>query len=227
MRPFLRLLSLCLPLLATPAWAEQIFFADQNGRLGYNDNASGEMIMVGQMPQAMTDIAFTPDGEFYGITADAIYRINPETAETQLIGEHGIPNADGLTAGPKGRLFAVSSSEEWLYRLDTQDGYSEEIESFEIRSGGGLMWTMAGFLLADENADIVHMSPVHDMPSTYYGEETGLSKIDALEMTEFGILGAVGTVIYKIDFHSRKGPVWEVLDLSENFDAIWGMSTRP
>ena len=44
----------------------------------------------------MTDIAFSPSGELFGVTFTHLYRIDPTTAVSELIGSLGIDAFNAL-----------------------------------------------------------------------------------------------------------------------------------
>jgi hypothetical protein len=63
-------------------------------------NAStGDVQIIGELDESLTDIAFDKDGDLYGITLDgSLYEINPQTAETDFVKrlDNSITDAKGL-----------------------------------------------------------------------------------------------------------------------------------
>ncbi len=94
-------------LFTCPLQADVFLVSDENGILWDIDPASGIAEQLGDMGIVMTDIAFSPSGELFGISApDDLYLIdfnertfdNPDIVPSTLIGSLGIANQ-----GPIGR----------------------------------------------------------------------------------------------------------------------------
>jgi hypothetical protein len=66
-----------------------LWIGDGLGNLGTVGVTTGAQTVIGGMGQVMTDIAFDPSGNLYGITTSALYRINTGTAATTLVGSLG------------------------------------------------------------------------------------------------------------------------------------------
>jgi PEP-CTERM motif len=102
--------------VAAGAQADPVLWVDDSaGRLGKVDVATGAVTVVGSMGRVMTDIAFDPSGNLYGITFSALYSINPATAASTLIGNLGtslnslVFAADGTLYGANNRLFSINT----------------------------------------------------------------------------------------------------------------------
>src|SRR5436190_2757551 len=79
---------------------------DSDGTLGTVDVATGLATVIGQMPVVMTDIAFDPSGNLWGITFTELYRINQTTAGVTLVGSLGT-SANSLVFGADGTLYTA------------------------------------------------------------------------------------------------------------------------
>jgi len=98
--------------------APVLWVDDSAGRLGKVDVATGTVTMVGNMGVVMTDIAFDPSGQLYGISFGSLYRINSTTAVPTLIGSLGT-TLNSLVFSSTGTLYAANSN---LYTLNTATG---------------------------------------------------------------------------------------------------------
>jgi hypothetical protein len=114
-----------LSLFLVPAFgAPVIWLGDLNYNLGTVDIGTGKVTVIGNMGQAMTDIAFDPQGRLYGITFDQLYSIDPSTATVSLIGNLGITSVNSLVFDSTGKLFAASYG---LWSIDAATGSAASI----------------------------------------------------------------------------------------------------
>jgi PEP-CTERM motif len=123
--------TLCSNVSAAPI----LWVGDSDGTLGTVDVATGTASVVGQMGQVMTDIAFDPSGNLWGITFTGLYGINPTTAATTFIGNLGT-SANSLVFGADGTLYTANTQ---LYTVNTATGVATAI-------GGGGGYNSAGDL---------------------------------------------------------------------------------
>jgi len=98
--------------------APVLWVGDSDGTLGTVDVATGAATVIGEMPVTMTDIAFDPSGNLWGISFNGLYRIDRHNAATALIGNFG-PSLNSLVFGADGTLYAASTE---LYTLNTSTG---------------------------------------------------------------------------------------------------------
>lgn len=92
---------------------------DLSGNLAYVDITAGQVLdMVGNIGFGFKDIAYDPSNQLYGITLTDLYKIDIATAQTTLIGAHGVTDASGLTFNDDGKLYASSATQSLLYELD-------------------------------------------------------------------------------------------------------------
>ena len=114
-------LAACTGALAAPI----LWISDGGGRLGTVDVATGVSSLVGNMGQAMFDIAFDSVGNLWGITGGAqLYSINSTTAAATLVGATGTGFINSLVFGPGGVLYAAGNN---LYSINTTTGAGTQI----------------------------------------------------------------------------------------------------
>ena len=90
----LRILGIALPLTLGDSIAHAVpvmHVDDSAGNLGTVDVATGNATVIGNMGVTMTDIAFSPSGQLFGLTFTGFYSINPTTAAATFIGNHSVP----------------------------------------------------------------------------------------------------------------------------------------
>lgn len=97
-------------LFAYPLPAGVFMVGDENGVLWNVDPTSGAAEQVGDMGVVMTDIAFAPWGELYGVSFTDLYRIDPATAAIiEQVGPVGIGgDANALEFDSAGRLYVAT-----------------------------------------------------------------------------------------------------------------------
>jgi hypothetical protein len=78
------------------------------------DIATGNASVVGDMGAVMTDIAFDPTGNLFGIAFTSLYRINPTTGAGTLVGGLNT-SVNSLVFAADGTLYAANSQ---LYTID-------------------------------------------------------------------------------------------------------------
>lgn len=106
-------------ILAPPANAAPILWlGDSTGQLGTVDVATGNVNVIGNMGATMTDIAFDPSGNLWGVTFGSLYKINKTTATSTFIGNLGT-SANSLVFDSSGILYTANSS---LYTVNTTTG---------------------------------------------------------------------------------------------------------
>ena len=101
------------------------------------DVATGATSFIGNTSVALTDIAFNPSGDLYGISFSSLYKVNSSTGATTLVGSFGsvVGTANALVFGSDGTLYMAGSS---LYTVNTLTGAASAIGSIGYQSGGGL-----------------------------------------------------------------------------------------
>ena len=113
-----------------------MWVGDSSGKLGTVDVVTGNVNVIGSMGATMTDIAFDPNGNLYGITFGALYSINKANAQSTLIGNLGT-SLNSLVFDSNGNLFAANSA---LYSVNTNTG------SASLLGNGGASYSSSGDL---------------------------------------------------------------------------------
>jgi hypothetical protein len=116
--------------------APVLWIDDVSGRLGKVDVATGDVTVVGNMGVVMTDIAFDPTGNLYGISFNKLYQINKDTAAPTPVGNTGI-TSNSLVFDADGTLYTANNA---LYKLNPSTGAATRIGS------GGTAYNSSGDL---------------------------------------------------------------------------------
>ncbi len=113
-----------------------LWVSDSSGSLGTVDVATGNVNVIGNMGEVMTDIAFDPVGNLYGITFGSLYSINKTTAKSSYVGSLGT-STNSLVFNSVGVLYTANSS---LYTINVSTGSANHIGNggFSYNSSGDL-----------------------------------------------------------------------------------------
>jgi len=128
--------------------APLLYIHDGDFNLGTVDVANGNVSIIGNMGVQMTDIAFDPDGNLWGISFDDLYRINKNTAQATLVGAHGIAGGNALVFATDGTLYAAGFATTGLFTLDPGDGQSTLLLDMGVGSAGDLAFNSGRFFMA-------------------------------------------------------------------------------
>ena len=186
-----------LMMAVSSAQADPILYvSDGSGRLGKVDVATGGVSFIGNTGVVMTDIAFDPSGNLYGVSFTDLYSIDKSTAAISHIGSHGISGGNALVFGADGTLYAAGAVSS-LYTLNTTTGASTNIGSTGFSSGGDLAFNGGDLYLATTNSLVrVGLSPVS---GTFVGS-FGFSNVFGLATGDDGVLyGVSGTAVFSIN----------------------------
>jgi len=105
-------------LVPTANAAPVLWLGDSAGLLGTVDVGTGNVNVIGNMGTTMTDIAFDPSGNLWGITFNSLYKIDKTTATSTFVGNLGA-SVNSLVFNSSGVLYTANSS---LYTVNTTTG---------------------------------------------------------------------------------------------------------
>ena len=203
---------------ATSLFTGEFFACDASGDLLKVNTATGSTTRIGNMGAVMTDIAFSPSGELFGVTFTDLYSIDPTTAASTLIGSLGINDSNALEFAPDGRLFLASRNSTLLRIVDTATGATTVVGDMEVSSSGDLAFDLSSgdlFLsVASVPNDNLYQVDPNTAASTLVGS-IGFSNVFGIDfffgstlfgLTEFGELitinttSGAGTFVANTDF---------------------------
>lgn len=130
-------LAVATMIAGTASAAPTLWVGDSTGKLGTVDVASGNVTVIGNMGALMTDIAFDPAGNLYGITGSQLFKIDRHTAVPTFVGDLGAVSVNSLVFDGSGILYGASSS---LYAINTSTGAATLV------GNGGTTYSSSGDL---------------------------------------------------------------------------------
>jgi len=115
--------------------------------------------LIGTLGVSITDIAEAQDGTLYGVSFNALYEINTETAATTKIGNFSLSQyndngMNGLTVAPDGTLYGGTNKKGNLYRINPDTAAVELVGPYGtgFTSSGDIVWgPWSAIYVADPN----------------------------------------------------------------------------
>lgn len=179
--------------------APVMYVDDSNGKLGTVNVGTGAVDLIGSMGDVMTDIAFDPNGNLYGITFSSLYSINPQTAAAAFIGNHSILGGNALVFGSDGTLYGAGNSTTSLYTINPTTGASTSLGNIGFASGGDLAFNNGHLYLASATNQLVDVNLNSPADSSSVGN-FGVAGVFGLATGDDGVLYAVANnTIYTVD----------------------------
>ncbi len=176
-----------------------MYVHDSAGNLGTVETDTGAVNLIGNMGSVMTDIAFDPSGNLYGVTFSGLYSIDATTGASSFIGNHGVSGANALVFGTGGTLYTAGFSTTNLYSLDVGSGASTLLGNMGFSSAGDLAFVGSDFFLSAGNGSLVSVDLGNPTNSSSIGS-FGVSNVFGIATDELSQLFAVGgTTIYNVD----------------------------
>ncbi len=191
--------AIALIAAASAAHSATMYVHDSSGNLGSVDTSSGNASIIGNMGLVMTDIAFDPSGNLFGITFTGLFSINPTTASSSFIGSHGVSGGNGLVFGNDGTLYASGNTTSNLFSLNTGTGTGTSIGNTGFFSSGDLAFVGSDLFLSSTSGELVSIDLSNPSASTAIGS-FGVPNVFGIATDETSSLFAVAdTTIYSVD----------------------------
>lgn len=184
--------------------SNDLWIVDKDGGLGYVNVTTGQLTYIGNMGVVLTDIAFDPQGNLYGISFGDLYSINKQTAQVTMIGSHnnGTGAKNSLVFSSDGRLFAAWDA---LYTLDVATGTSTLIGNGgdTYRSSGDLAFHKGKLYMSSRDIDstgdeLLEMN-IANGSGTSVGTLGAESLYYSLSSNRSKLYTVKGTQIYSVD----------------------------
>lgn len=192
---------------ATAAYAGPVLWlSTTSNQLAMVDVATGATSVVGTTSTFMTDIAFSPTGDLYGISFSDLYKINKLTAATTLIGSLGAVSgtANALVFDAAGTLYMAGNH---LYTVNTGTGAATNVGNIGFQSAGDLAFVGGNLYMAADNNHLVGVNTGtgagSDIGNLGVGGVFGLASAD--NMTLYGMAGQ--TVFTISTVNAATGPL--------------------
>ena len=177
-----------------------LWVSDQNARLGTIDVATGAVLTNVNMGITMTDIAFDPNGNLYGISFNSLYSIDKTTGLTSFIGAHGINGGNALVFSASGTLYGAGANQT-LYTLNTSTGAATALAGSTGGNSSGDLAFNGGELYLSTTSNTLRNIEFAPPPvtSTLVGG-LGVSNMFGLATAGDGVLyGVAGLGVYSVN----------------------------
>ncbi|MDA1166586.1 MAG: VWA domain-containing protein, partial [Planctomycetota bacterium] len=176
--------------LDSDATAPQLYVHDDRGRLATVDVANGTVDVIGAMGVILTDIAFDPQGDLYGISFTDLYRIDAGSAVTTKIGPHGIPGGNALVFKTDGTLYGAGFASTNLYEINPANGATTLLGDMGFASAGDLAFHQGSLYLTSSTNELILIDPSGAVSGTLVGD-LGFPFAYGLATADDGILYAL------------------------------------
>ncbi len=125
---------------AIPSFGDDIFVNTGSNEIGIVDIDGGTIQIIGPANSAqLTDIAFAPDGQLYGISFNGLYAVDQTTGAATQIGSTG-QTLNALDFTPDGTLYAAGPNGDALFVVDPSTGAANEVARLGHASAGDLQF---------------------------------------------------------------------------------------
>jgi len=176
-----------------------MYVHDSGGRLARVDVVTGDVDLIGNMGVIMTDIAFDPDGDLFGLSFNSFFSINRTTAALSLIGNHSVPGGNALVFGADGTLYAAGATSTSLHTINPATGASTNLGNMGFASGGDLAFHEGNFYLASTTSQLVRVD-LGNLSNTAAVGPFGVSSVFGLATGDDGVLyGVAGMQIFSVN----------------------------
>ncbi len=179
--------------------APKMHVHDSIGNLGLVDVETGDVSVIGSMGVTMTDIAFDPLGNLFGISFTDLYSINRDTAASTLLGRHSVPGGNALVFGSNGTLYSAGFRSNSLFSINPNSGQTTDLGRIGFASGGDLAFQNDNFFMASTSNELVKID-LANLSNTSTVGTFGVNGVFGLATDEADVLYAVaGTSIYTVN----------------------------
>ncbi|MBI3785151.1 MAG: hypothetical protein HY270_17305 [Deltaproteobacteria bacterium] len=198
--------------------APLLHLVDDGGRLGTVDIGKGTVAVIGSMGTVLTDIAFAPNGDLYGVDfgefatsplRSRLFQINPQTASLKVLGNTGVTGLNSLVFSSDGALYAAgpdaSGGNGNLYTFDIVSGRATLVGSIGFAPSGDIAFDINGNLYMTTTNNFLVKIDRETGQGTFIGA-IGFNDVFGLALAPNGLMyGYAGTQILSISLQSGAG----------------------
>ncbi len=204
-----------------------LYIGDDQGNLGTVDVTTGSVHVIRNMGHIMTDIAFDPVGNLYGITFTDLYSIDKNTGISTWIGSLGINDANALVFASDGTLYTARFTGTKLYTVNKSTGHANSIGTIGsgFISSGDIAFNGGNLYLAALGDQLVKIDLTNPRNSRSIGN-MGAHDVYGLTTGNDGILYGATTTSKIVSFNTSTGAGSFILDYSgHGLSGAWGAAT--
>lgn len=156
-------------LFANQTLNAQSIFISTNNELYKTYLGNCNAILVGNFAPVtgMLDLAFNPNGNLYGITANDFYQIDTTNGALTYIGTHAT-GVTALTSDNNGNMYAATSSGNF-YTMNVNTGAATLIGVMATGAAGDLAFFDGQLYLADISGELFRVNPTNPAGGTSIG----------------------------------------------------------
>ena len=195
-------------LMTTNAWsALTLWIDDSDGNIGTVDVATGTTTVIGNAGVVLTDIAFDPLGNLFGVSFTNFYSISKATGAATSIGAlgAGIHAANALVFRSDGTLYLADSITTDLYTVNTGTGAATSLGSTGFSSSGDLAFNGGDLYLSATTDQLVRID-LNNLASSAAVGSFGVSSVLGLATADNGLLyGVSGAQVFSVDTSTGAG----------------------
>jgi hypothetical protein len=182
-----------------------LWIDDVSGNIGTVDVSTGTATLIGNSGVILTDIAFDPSGNLWGVSFTNLYSINKVTGLATNIGSLGYYGNNALVFSSTGTLYSASDTSTDLYTISTSTGQATSIGSMGYYSSGDLAFNGGNLYLSDKNDKLVRIDLSNLSNSVEVGP-FGYSYVYGLATANNGVLyGVAGTQVFSVNTATGAG----------------------
>ena len=202
--------ALCICLSISQAIAGPVLWIDdQSGNIGTVDVATGAPTLIGPAGVVLTDIAFDPTGNLWGVSFTDFYSINKTTGAATLVGAlgSGINGNNALVFSSTGTLYSASSTDTNLYTINTVTGAATSLGVINMQapSAGDLAFNGGNLYLSNSYNQLVRIDLGNLSNSVTVGN-LGFPAVYGLATGDDGVLyGVSGNLIFSVNTATGQG----------------------
>jgi hypothetical protein len=185
-----------------------IHVTDASGQLATITLGTYSVHRIGHEGVVLTDIGFNPkDGQLYGVSFSAFYRVDRRTGKATYIGPLGISDANALVFDGHGKAYTAGVNHSELYTINLSTGRVSPMRATSpFRSAGDLTFHNGGLVLSgyyqsslgsNTPDTLVLLNPKTGEPMAY--SELKLANLFGIVCTGKNLLfGFAGTSVYEL-----------------------------
>ena len=182
-----------------------LWVSDSAGRIGIVDVANGNATIVGNSGAALTDIAFDPAGNLWGVSFTNLYTINRTTGVATNRGSLGVFGMNALVFASDGTLYGASSGSTNFYRIDTTTGAATSLGSTGFTSAGDLAFNGGNLYLSSLSNQLIRVDIANPSASAVVGP-IGFANVFGLATADNNVLyGVTGNTVISVNPATGQG----------------------
>lgn len=199
------LAALAFGVASAASAAPILWIDDSRGQIGTVDVATGTATLVGPSGVVLTDIAFDPSGNLWGITFTNLYSIDKTTGAATNVGSLGLNGANALVFATDGTLYTAAFNTNNLYTVNTSTGAATSLGSIGFSSAGDLAFNGGDLYLSSGSSELIRINLANLALSAAVGP-IGFSSVFGLATADDGTLyGVAGTQVFSVNTATGAG----------------------